>query len=119
MRKNKDFRFCIPLLTTKDISKRERNQKKKGGYQTVLQEILNISDFEEPRPIILVPKANLQGNLNLHNAKSFLTQGVYEAIDGNKIFQKDHDKFSRNVNNQKIVFEIYDDVTLLKSHKKM
>lgn len=118
LRKSKNFKWCIPLLESKP-SRKHRGNSNKSGYQTVLEEILNLSDFEEPRPIILIPNANLSGNLNLHNAKKFLTKGIYEAVDGNKLFQKEHDIFSRVINGQKIKFEIYDDVTALKSQKKM
>ena len=51
------------MLETRS-KKRGEKEDNSNGFKTILEEIQGLSDFEEVRPIILVPPTNLQVSLN-------------------------------------------------------
>lgn len=53
------------------------------------------------------------------NAKRFLRDTKYEAITDHKQVDKSYDVFSKYILDQKITFEIYDDLAQLRSQKKL
>ena len=65
---------------------------------TVLEEIKGLTSFEKVNPVILVPNANLQGNLCLANAVSFFKDGTYKVVSDRANFDSSKESFTYNIN---------------------
>jgi len=121
LRKNKSFKWCIDLLERKNTSKGDRARDTKN-HRNLLEQVLDIptSDLEPAKPIIVVPGAYQPGNLNLRNVKQFLMKGEYNpTYEGLMNMNKNYEEMKHDINDQRVTFEIYDDIRYLQSSKKI
>lgn len=130
LRKNKSFKWCIDLLERKNTSRSDRAPGAKN-HRNLLEQVLDIptSDLEPAKPIIVVPSAYSPGNLNLRNVKQFLVKGEYNPnYEGLTTMARyffsinptrNYEEVKHDINDQRVTFEIYDDIPYLKSSKKI
>lgn len=80
-----------------------------------------MGSLEEARPVILVPKEPLSGNIWLETAKALLIDGKYKNIQDKKSSGSDNHfiEIQTDLNNQQVVFEVCDDLAYLHSANKL
>ena len=99
LRTSKNFDFCIKIMENNYDKFNKKIEKVNIGVPNcVLSKILSLnkSSISKAKPIIIVPDEILSGNINLFNAKEFLSKSNYKEIE----------EFKGQKNNQEIQLEI-------------
>jgi hypothetical protein len=122
----KSFQFVMDIMQRpyNEAENRRLRQGYIGNSNNVISKILALNakdpnSQQRVKPVILVPNEVIIGNLNMENALPFIVEGKYQVVDRNTFIKVHSNEFTMELLDEKVTFEVTDDVTTLKNKGKM